>query len=166
MHEGYLVGTTRGFRVPRLSDQDIRDIFEIRRLLEPRAAALAATSMTSSGLDVLRDGLERAGDAARECDVLAMIAANTVFRQGWLGVVKNHRLSSTIGRFADHVQVVRLETLRNAETQHYVADGLADLLSLFEASDATGVGTRMSDFIDVAERSFFALRAGEKVRSR
>ena len=32
-NEGYLVGTTRGFTVPRLSLDDIREIFEVRRLL-------------------------------------------------------------------------------------------------------------------------------------
>ncbi|MEJ2378309.1 MAG: GntR family transcriptional regulator [Pseudolabrys sp.] len=42
VNEGYLVGTTRGFVLPKLSAQDIGDIFEVRKLLEPRAAANAA----------------------------------------------------------------------------------------------------------------------------
>jgi hypothetical protein len=41
-NERYLVGTTRGFVTPRLSLEDIRDIFAVRLLLEPRAAANAA----------------------------------------------------------------------------------------------------------------------------
>ncbi|TKB33417.1 MAG: GntR family transcriptional regulator, partial [Mesorhizobium sp.] len=39
VHEGYLVGTTRGFTLPTLTATDVADIFEVRRLLEPRAAA-------------------------------------------------------------------------------------------------------------------------------
>ncbi len=37
--EGYLVSTARGYRVPTLTRQDVTEIFEVRRLLEPRAAA-------------------------------------------------------------------------------------------------------------------------------
>src|SRR5271154_4432436 len=42
VHEGYLVGTPRGFMLPQLSVRDIAEIFEVRKLLEPRAAAAAA----------------------------------------------------------------------------------------------------------------------------
>src|SRR6266568_3644670 len=47
-NEGYLVGTTRGFVTPKLSLEDIRDIFAVRRLLEPQAAANAARDLTSA----------------------------------------------------------------------------------------------------------------------
>src|SRR5690349_11259312 len=48
-NEGYLVGTTRGFVTPTLSLDDIRDIFEVRKLLEPRAAANAARDLDDAG---------------------------------------------------------------------------------------------------------------------
>jgi DNA-binding GntR family transcriptional regulator len=35
VHEGYLVGSTKGFRLPELSRTDILEIFEIRLALEP-----------------------------------------------------------------------------------------------------------------------------------
>src|ERR1700681_4118239 len=47
-NEGYLVGTTRGFVTPKLSLEDIRDIFAVRRLLEPQAAANAARDLAPS----------------------------------------------------------------------------------------------------------------------
>lgn len=37
--DGYLVGTTRGFVVPTLTSDDVHELFELRRLLEPSAAA-------------------------------------------------------------------------------------------------------------------------------
>ncbi len=160
--EGYLVGTSRGFRVPRLTDQDIRDIFEVRKLLEPRAAGQAAGRINADGLAAMHAALARARTAAKDCDLLEMIAANTAFREGWLDVVPNTRLSATIKRFADHVQVVRLETLKSPETQRYVAAGLAEILALFEAADADGVTNRMASFIAVAESSYFALRAAQR----
>ena len=40
-HEGYLASSTRGFTLPELTPRQILEIFELRRLIEPRAAALA-----------------------------------------------------------------------------------------------------------------------------
>lgn len=40
--EGFLTGTTRGVLVPHLSLDEMRGVFEVRRLPEPRAAAHAA----------------------------------------------------------------------------------------------------------------------------
>ena len=44
--EGYLIGTTRGFVTPTLTNDDIHEIFEVRRLLEPSAAAAPSPSWT------------------------------------------------------------------------------------------------------------------------
>ena len=157
-NEGYLVSTTRGFRVPSLTDQDIRDIFEVRKLLEPRAAGQAAGIIVQPALDIMEVALEQARKAADTCDLMAMIAANSAFRAGWLTAVRNERLSAVIARFADHVQVVRLETLKSAETQRYVANGLASILDAFEQRNALAVADRMSSFIGVAEETYFATR--------
>src|ERR1700734_51153 len=45
-HEGYLIGTSRRFMIATLTPGEIADIFEVRRLLEPRAAANAARDLT------------------------------------------------------------------------------------------------------------------------
>ena len=60
MNEGYLVGTTRGFALPRLTLADITDIFEVRKLLEPRAAANAARDLDAQDDKRLKDALDRA----------------------------------------------------------------------------------------------------------
>ena len=44
--EGYLIGTTRGFVTPTLTNDDIHEIFEVRRLLEPSAARAPSPSWT------------------------------------------------------------------------------------------------------------------------
>src|SRR5215213_1180333 len=60
VNEGYLVGTTRGFMVPVLTQDDVRDIFEVRKLLEPRAAAHAARDLDSPAEAALAKALEQA----------------------------------------------------------------------------------------------------------
>ena len=64
VHEGYLERTTRGFMLPSLTRREVLEVFEIRRLLEPRAAALAAQAL---------DGRQIAGLEAAVGDALVSI---------------------------------------------------------------------------------------------
>jgi len=156
-HEGYLVGTTRGFMLPRLTEDDIANIFEVRRILEPRAAAHAARDLDEAGIAALRRAAQDAAEAAATGDADLLYRANADFRAVWLAAVANDRLASAIARFADHVQVVRLKTLGDPPTQRLVADNLALLCEAFARHDSVAAADRMTRFIELAETAFAAL---------
>jgi len=156
VNEGYLVGTSRGFAAPALSLDDIREIFEVRRLLEPQAIASVATTMDQATLDQLTQALHRAQAAAKQDDGEEMVLANMAFRAAWLSHVTNRRLAATIGRFVDHVQTVRLNTLSNAQTRQIVLDGLVQLHQALVQRDQPLVHERMTAFMREAERAFFS----------
>ena len=157
MHEGYLVGTTRGFMLPRLTSADIADIFEVRRCLEPRAAALAARDIDENGLAQLAEALREAERACTEADAELLFQANVRFRRSWLAAVRNQRLASAIARFADHVQVVRLGTLAHLPTQAVVLAGMRKLYDGFVRRDSMAALDHMTNFIQTAEERFVAL---------
>ena len=159
VHEGYLVGTTRGFVLPKLSAQDISDIFEVRKLLEPRAAANAARHLSDDEAAALTAALERARRACAANDVNELTLANIQFRHIWLNAEPNWRLAATIARFADQVQVVRLGTLHDRASQDVVVDGLARLTEAFVRRDAAAVEALTAEFIGHAEARYFAVRA-------
>lgn len=159
--EGYLVGTTRGFTVPTLSLQDIRDIFEVRRLLEPHAAADAARHIDADAITELDAALVQARASVANDDGELMILANMAFRQVWLSRVGNLRLASTIARFVDHVQTVRLATLCNPPTRKIVVDGLEGLYEVLVERSAPKTRSRMAAFLGAAEKAFFSVRAAE-----
>ncbi len=156
VNEGYLVGTTRGFAAPALSLDDIREIFEVRRLLEPQAIASVAATMDQVTLDQLTEALRRAQAAAIQDDGEEMVLANMAFRDAWLSHVTNKRLAATIGRFVDHVQTVRLNTLSNARTRQVVLDGLVLLHQALVQRDEPLVRARMTAFMRAAEHAFFS----------
>ncbi len=137
-NEGYLVGTTRGFVTPRLSLEDIREIFEVRRLLEPRAAANAARDLTAADEAKLTEAINEARAAIAGNDVERLILANIAFRAAWLDAVRNRRLADTIARFVDHVQTVRLGTLVDLRTRSVVSEGLEGLYRAFCAGRCGG----------------------------
>lgn len=159
--EGYLVGTTRGFTVPTLSLQDIRDIFEVRRLLEPAAAADAARHIDAVAVAELDAALAQARTAVTNDDGELMILANMAFRQVWLSRVGNPRLASTIARFVDHVQTVRLATLCYPPTREIVVAGLEGLYEVLVERSASKTRARMAAFLGAAEKAFFSVHAAE-----
>jgi DNA-binding GntR family transcriptional regulator len=155
-HEGYLVGTSRGFMVATLSASEVADIFEVRRLLEPRAAANAARDLSPSARKDLAAALQEAQNALDVCDASRMALANSKFRAAWLSDLRNRRMAETIARFADHVQIVRYGTLANIETQHVVVNGLVQIFDAFSRRDPLAVHDRMLNFITRAEEAYFA----------
>ena len=159
--EGHLVSTTRGFTLPDLAPSDIADIFEVRRLLEPRAAANAARDLDEEGLDRLARAVAVAGRAVEEDDVAGLADANAVFRATWIGALRNARLAETIERFADQVHVVRRETLRDAVTRDVVLDGMRAIYTAFRARDALAAQDRMTRFMHDAEQAYVRLNRGE-----
>ncbi|CAD6556821.1 GntR family transcriptional regulator [Paraburkholderia metrosideri] len=163
-NEGYLIGTTRGFVVPTITTEDIHEIFEIRRLLEPAAAASAAAVLTSAQESELKKAYQQARKAYEKRDVEQMIAANIEFRSTWLAAVQNSRLRSTIMRFVDHAQQIRLGTLTNPNTQKIVVDGMRSLLEAFVERDPKLIKVAMLEFMLNAEQQYFALLNGGDAR--
>jgi DNA-binding GntR family transcriptional regulator len=157
VNEGYLVGTTRGFMLPDLNPDDIKEIFEIRRLLEPRAAASAARNLLAESKLALSNATAHAESAVSAHDAHQLMHANVAFRQAWLTRVPNRRLAATILRFSDQVRIVRAGTLAAPIVQEVVLSGLRQLRDAFLEGDFVGVHDRMNAFIVSAEELFFAL---------
>jgi DNA-binding GntR family transcriptional regulator len=161
VNEGYLVGTTRGFVAPTLTLDDVRDIFEVRRLLEPPAIASICAGLDAAAEQALALALDRARRAAANDDGEEMMLANMDFREAWLSRVRNQRLAGTIARFVDHVQTVRLHTLGDARTRTVVHDGLAGLHEALVRRNPTLVRKRMERFMSDAQAAYFEAHAAD-----
>lgn len=154
--ESFLVGTTRGFVLPRLDEWEIKEIFELRRMLEPSAAANAAPVLTDDCLARLRKTYEKTSEAASRGDVKAVVHGNIAFRFEWLEAVKNRRLRETIQTFADHAQQVRLHTLHHPDALKDAIECLRELLESFERHDSGLAQKSMFRLLLSAEQHYFA----------
>ncbi len=151
--EGYLQGTSRGFALPELSPDRIAEIFALRKLLEPQAAALAAQACSPDRLADLRQSLAALTEAGRQGDVVAFHRAAERFRNGWLMAVPNGELRGAIQRYSAQVQSVRFATMTDTAARATIAQGLAALLAAFERGDATAAADRMLHFVFQAEEA-------------
>ncbi|MFB9949676.1 GntR family transcriptional regulator [Rhizobium puerariae] len=156
--EGYLVGTTRGFAVRELSPEDISGLFEVRRQLEPRAAASAARDMTPGIEEEITAAMKQVERALGESDIPALLAANVDFRNAWLKAVRNPHMAATISRFMDYFQSVRLGTFADPSTAERYIDGLSHIHAAFLAHDPLMVQDRMTLFMFAAEEAYLSVR--------
>jgi DNA-binding GntR family transcriptional regulator len=153
-HEGYLEGTSRGFALPRLTRTQILEVFELRRLLEPRAAAAATLTLTDANLKLMHEAVDRARETRVTQDILAFFRASETFRNTWVNATPNSELRQTILRYLAQVQAVRMATMRDPVVHGIIVAGQTALLSAFEARDALAAHDCMLRFVLDGERSY------------
>ena len=158
--DGLIETRAGGFQVVTPTDQDMGEIFEMRRLLEPPAAAQAAQLAGAELHAQLHEALAQAHAAAQAADVTAFAAANSTFREAWASQVPNRRLRETILRFNDQAGLVRRRTLVMPAARAEALALLEQIVAAFDRRDEAAVARLTSDFVDAAER-FFRL-AGEQ----
>lgn len=142
-NEGLLEGTARGFILRRYTLTQMGEIFEIRTLLEPPAAASASLHAQAKGLAEMGLALEKAQQARTIGDIDEFMRDNARFRWAWLTMVPNRQLADAIARYIDHAQVVRLMTMDDPDVRQIILDGMQGLYQAFLSGDAELVRSRM-----------------------
>jgi DNA-binding GntR family transcriptional regulator len=158
--EGYLEGTTRGFALPGLSRPRVLEIFTLRRLLEPRAAASAAQARSQAELAVMAASVDEAAATIDTGDFEAFYRASEVFRNTWLSATPNSELRAAIQRYSWQVQSVRMATMHDPGAHRTIVAGQRDLLAAFERRDALAAKDRIERFVLEAEISYLGLGEG------
>ncbi|MCR9148856.1 MAG: GntR family transcriptional regulator [Rhodobacteraceae bacterium] len=155
--EGYLEGTSRGFALARLGPERVLEVFLLRRLLEPRAAAGAAQTMGAAAISDLRDVFETSARTLQSGDFEVFYRASEQFRNIWLMAVPNSELRATIQRYSVQVQSVRLATMRDPDAHRTIVAGQRDLMSSFAERDALAAADRILRFVIEAEASYLRI---------
>lgn len=129
-NEGLLESTSRGFVLRRFTPTDIAQIFDVRLLLEPPAAEAACRQASMEAVAKMTIAAEASEKAHLDDDIVAYMAANSLFRSTWISQVPNPHLADMIIRLAAHFEAVRLATLRDAKVRS------SSLLSTQKITDA------------------------------
>lgn len=88
----------RGTYVRPLSRDELRQTFEMRRLLEPYSARLAAERRTDAQLNELKELLAQSAQALKTADVIALTAVNSRFHSVMADAAGNIMLSESIAK--------------------------------------------------------------------
>ena len=118
----------RGARVRNFTADDVREVYEMRALLEPFALEKAVPRMDENDRELLRSLLEDADAAADRVDLYGLSALNRKFHGALIARCDNKRIIETIDQVQDQLRAIALRSwmlkptyLREAEQHRGVA---------------------------------------------
>lgn len=136
----------RGVRVRGVSVADVREVFELRLLLEVPAAARAARAD-----DALRDALARNVEATRAHGEAGSEAAFTAVDRDFHGLVAatvgNARLEAEVARLRDSIQARGVSTFGRSRPLTEVADEHAAVADAIVRGEPREAAARMADHL-------------------
>ncbi|GAA6200160.1 GntR family transcriptional regulator [Aquicoccus sp. SU-CL01552] len=154
VHEGYLASSTRGFTLPKLEPRQILEIFELRRLLEPRAAALATYELTEENLAEMARAVDRSESTITSGDVEMLYRASEDIRRIWVMAVPNISLRDTILRYIVQIQAVRMATLPDAQAHRVLVGFHRKMHTAFSSRRGADVELLILRFVLAGEESY------------
>jgi DNA-binding GntR family transcriptional regulator len=140
----------RGTYVVRLSSADVREIYDLRAAIEPRAAKLLARAGRPEDMEALNKALEQLEQAAERGDVAAVSRTDLAFHETLCRLTGNHRLHAVFMRY---VPIVR--TLIRLDEQLYrsldeIAGEHRPMLAAIEAHDPDLAAQRFETHVEHA----------------
>lgn len=123
----------KGFRVVELTEEELDQVTELRRLLEVPTVRDLAGRMSASSLKRLRALASAVHDAAQRGDVVAYVESDRELHLALLAEAGNPRLVEMVGRLRDQSRLYGLEQLA---ADGVLVDSAAEHVRLIEALES------------------------------
>ena len=160
-HERLLVHEfNRGVFVRRLTVEDVRDLYQLRRILEcgavRRAAELFASDPSDGNglsglLGPVRSAVEEAEEAAAQARWVDVGTANMHFHQAVAALAQSPRVSEAMGHLLAELRLVfHVMDAPQAFHQAYLPENRA-ILEMLEGGDLAGAEAAIATYLDTAE---------------
>jgi DNA-binding GntR family transcriptional regulator len=123
----------KGFRVVELTDAELDQITDLRRLLEVPTVGALAGAIDRMAINRLRALASAVSDAARRGDVVAYVEADRELHLALLAHGGNPRLVEMVGRLRDQSRLYGLEQLA---AEGVLVDSASEHLQLIDALES------------------------------
>ncbi|MDJ0351014.1 GntR family transcriptional regulator [Cryobacterium sp. PH29-G1] len=145
----------RGVFVTRPTADDIREIYRVRRFLEPAALAWSIEPKT----DALHAAIARARVARRAGSVPGMASANQDFHAAIVALTGSERLTQQMTQVLAEMRLV-FHSMEDDPLFHapYIDDN-AVILDTFEAGERAAAAALLVDYLHGAEQQLLAAHA-------
>ncbi|MBX7268311.1 GntR family transcriptional regulator [Micromonospora sp. Llam7] len=144
----------RGVRVATLSDRDVRELYELRDVLERFAVRSAIPVPRESDLAGLRAALDQMREATRAADRLAVAGSHRAFHVALVALAGNRQLSAVYDSILVKLQLYMAINLRREAEVAQPLDGVHRHERLLEAVTAGDPETVLTVLSDHGARSY------------
>ena len=126
--EGLVIMIPRkGAQVAKITEKSLRDVIEIRCVLEEFAASLACERITPEGRENLKEAHENFVEAVKNGDILDIVEKDERFHDAIFQATSNERLITIINNLREQFYRYRMEYVKDIE-QHSVLVNEHELL--------------------------------------
>lgn len=140
---------------------DIRDIFYIRKVIEPQVACLAAENATPQDIEEMEKILHMQEECIRRGE--SIIETDSAFHNQIAGASRNRVMGRLMLALVDLLRQAREEYLTEGESNTRAKKSLAGHLAVFSAlrhGDGEGAKNAMLEHVQEIERIIFQKRGG------
>lgn len=138
----------RGITIRGIHAEDVRDVFELRLMLEVPAAAGAARHSDDVLVNRLTSALEAMRAAARAGDEATFTSHDRALHAALGEALGNPRLSREVDRLRDSIQVRGVSTMERTRTMADVAEEHAPIVAAVAAGDPAAAATAMREHLE------------------
>ncbi len=154
--EGVLEDAGRGYRVPEPTVEDVTEIMQLRRLIEPAIARSIVLGKDETLIANFRDAVGAEQKAVEIPDARAFIAANARFRANFLSGSGSRRITQVMQTIDDQVARLRQRTLGPVENRKATLDCHLAFLEALMRGDEDGAERAVHRLLDAAG-AYYAL---------
>lgn len=140
----------KGFRVTRITEQELDEIIQIRLLLEPPIVGKVAGKIPTDGYPALRTLADRIVAAAREGDLAGFLAADREFHAGILSYEGNRRLVELATSLRTRTRLYGIKSLSDSHQLAESAHEHHEIVDLLESGDGPAAEALMNRHINHA----------------
>ncbi len=131
----------RGWQVTPVTLRDVREVFELRLVLEPAAAAMAAGRVDEARLRALDQVMIASYDPGDHASTLAFLEANRAFHCEIADLSGNQRLARQIARLLDEMTRMLLLGLGGRDRTGEMAHEHRELIDALVSGDANAAAS-------------------------
>ncbi len=133
----------RGTFVADISMEDAAEIFQLRELLEPAAAASAAKAMHPSDLAWARTLIEQMEEARNRGDDKKFLELAEEFHNLIVSQMRNRRIAAVMDNLYDHQRRIRKKIMASPGIMPEALSDYRAILAAIEAGDPAGAAEAM-----------------------
>lgn len=135
--EGLVIMIPRkGAQVARITEKNLRDVIEIRTVLEEFAAVLACERIDQSGLHDLRQAHEDFTRSVENGDILDIVDKDETFHDTIFRATNNDRLISIINNLREQFYRYRMEYVKDIRQRSNLVEEHRELLDAISSRDS------------------------------
>ncbi len=142
----------KGAEVAKISEDDIRDVLEVRKALDSLGAKLACERITPEEKEEMKKAEEEFEKAVLTKDAKTIARADVEFHDKILTASKNKRLCQMVNNLADRIYRYRFEYIKDDTNHKRLIDEHRGIMESIFKGDSEKARERVSTHIDNQEK--------------